>query len=242
MAAADGPESTLLCRSYARSAILRVMRVLIAEDERRLADAIARGLRREGMAVDLAPDGSDALAKARVVRYDVLVLDRDLPGLHGDEVCRAVRGEWPETGILMLTAAGALEDLVEGLSLGADDYLPKPFRFAELVARIHALARRSTPARPPLLTHQDIELDPARRRITRGGEQIDLARKEFAVLETLMAAHGATVSAEELLERVWDEHTDPFTNVVRMTIMTLRRKLGEPQAVDTVIGVGYRMA
>jgi DNA-binding response OmpR family regulator len=218
------------------------MRVLIAEDERRLADAIARGLRREGMAVDLAPDGSDALVKARVVRYDVVVLDRDLPGIHGDEVCRAVRGERPETGILMLTAAGALEDLVEGLSMGADDYLAKPFRFAELVARIHALARRSAPSRPPLLHHGDLVLDPARRHLARAGTQIELARKEFAVLETLMGAEGATVSAEELLERVWDEHTDPFTNVVRMTIMTLRRKLGEPQVVETVIGVGYRMS
>ena len=217
------------------------MRVLIAEDERRLADAIARGLRREGMAVDLAPDGSDALLKARVVRYDVLVLDRDLPGVHGDDVCRAVRGEQPETGILMLTAAGALEDLVQGLSLGADDYLAKPFRFAELVARIHALARRATPSRPPVLRHGDLELDPARRTLSRGGQSIDLARKEFAVLETLMGADGATVSAEELLERVWDEHTDPFTNVVRMTIMTLRRKLGDPPVVETVIGVGYRL-
>jgi DNA-binding response OmpR family regulator len=218
------------------------MRVLIAEDETRLAAAIARGLRGEGMAVDLAPDGSDALAKARIVRYDVLVLDRDLPLLPGDEVCRVVRRERPETGILMLTAAGALEDLVEGLSLGADDYLPKPFRFGELVARIHALARRSSPSRPPVLRHRDIELDPARRMLTRGDQTIELARKEFAVLETLMSADGATVSAEELLERVWDEHIDPFTNVVRMTIMTLRRKLGEPQAVETVIGVGYRMA
>jgi DNA-binding response OmpR family regulator len=217
------------------------VRVLIAEDERRLADAIARGLRREGMAVDLAPDGTDALVKARVIRYDVLVLDRDLPGIHGDEVCRAVRGERPETGILMLTAAGALEDLIEGLSLGADDYLAKPFRFAELVARIHALARRSSPSRPPVLRHADLELDPARRTLTRAGQPIELARKEFAVLETLLAAQGATVSAEELLERVWDEHTDPFTNVVRMTIMTLRRKLGEPQVVQTVIGVGYRI-
>jgi DNA-binding response OmpR family regulator len=218
------------------------MRVLVAEDERRLADAIARGLRREGMAVDLAPDGSDALFKTRVVRYDVLVLDRDLPGVHGDEVCRTVRGERPETGILMLTAAGALEDVVEGLALGADDYLSKPFRFAELVARIHALARRATPSRPPVLHHKDIELDPARRTLTRAGSQIDLARKEFAVLEVLMGSEGATVSAEDLLERVWDEHTDPFTNVVRMTIMTLRRKLGEPVAIETVIGVGYRMA
>src|SRR5437588_6014644 len=168
------------------------MRVLIAEDERRLAEAIARGLRREGMAVDLAPDGTEALVKARVVRYDVVVLDRDLPGMHGDEVCRAVRDERPETGILMLTAAGALEDVVEGLSLGADDYLAKPFRFAELVARIHALARRAAPSRPPVLRHRDLELDPARRVLQRAGKPIELARKEFAVLETLMGADGAT--------------------------------------------------
>jgi two-component system, OmpR family, response regulator VanR len=218
------------------------MRVLIAEDERRLADAIARGLRREGMAVDIAPDGTEALTKARLVRYDVLVLDRDLPLVHGDDVCRVVRGERPETGILMLTAAGALRDVVEGLSLGADDYLAKPFRFAELVARIHALARRASPSRPPVLRHGDLELDPARRQLTRAGRQVELARKEFAVLETLMGAEGSTVSAEELLERVWDEQIDPFTNVVRMTIMTLRRKLGDPPVVETVIGVGYRMA
>ncbi len=217
------------------------MRVLIAEDERRLADAIARGLRREGMAVDLAPDGSDALVKARVIRYDVIVLDRDLPSVHGDDVCRTVRDERPETGILMLTAAGTLEDMVQGLSLGADDYLAKPFRFAELVARIHALARRASPSRPPVLRHGDLELDPARRTLTREGRPIELARKEFAVLETLMSADGATVSAEELLERVWDEYIDPFTNVVRMTIMTLRRKLGDPPVVETVIGVGYRL-
>jgi DNA-binding response OmpR family regulator len=218
------------------------MRVLVAEDERRLADAIARGLRREGMAVDVAPDGDEALLKARVVRYDVVVLDRDLPGLHGDDVCKVVRGERPETRIIMLTAAGDLEDLVEGLSLGADDYMAKPFRFAELVARIRALNRRSAPSRPPVLHHGDLELDPARRSVMRGGEPIELARKELAVLETLMAADGATVSAEELLERVWDDQTDPFTNVVRMTIMTLRRKLGDPPVVETVIGVGYRMA
>ena len=217
------------------------MRVLIAEDERRLADAIARGLRHEGMAVDLAPDGTEALVKARVIRYDVLVLDRDLPGMHGDEVCRAVCGERPEVGILMLTAAGALEDLVDGLSLGADDYLAKPFRFAELVARIRALARRSSPSRPPVLHHGDIELDPARRAVTRGGSPLQLTRKEFGVLEALMATDGATVSAEELLERVWDENIDPFTNVVRMTVMTLRRKLGPPPVLETVIGVGYRM-
>jgi two-component system response regulator VanR len=218
------------------------MRVLIAEDELRLADAIARGLRREGMAVDLAPDGEEALFKARVVRYDVLVLDRDLPGVHGDQVCRLVRDERPETGILMLTAAGSLDDLVEGLALGADDYLAKPFRFAELVARIRALGRRSLPSRPPVLRHADIELDPARRKVTRGGREVALARKEFAVLEALMEADGAAVSAEQLLERVWDEQIDPFTNVVRMTIMTLRRKLGDPPVVETVIGVGYRLA
>jgi len=222
--------------------MLMSMRVLIAEDELRLAEAIARGLRRHGIAVDLAPDGEQALSKARVVRYDVLVLDRDLPGVHGDDVCRTIRGERPETGILMLTAAGTLEDVVEGLSMGADDYLPKPFRFAELVARIQALARRATPSRPPVLTRGELELDPARRRLSRGDREIELARKEFGVLEVLMDADGATVSAEELLERVWDEHTDPFTNVVRMTIMTLRRKLGDPPVVETVIGVGYRMA
>jgi DNA-binding response OmpR family regulator len=222
--------------------MLMTMRVLIAEDELRLADAIARGLRRHGIAVDLAPDGDQALSKARVVRYDVLVLDRDLPGVHGDDVCRTIRGERPETGILMLTAAGALEDMVQGLSMGADDYLAKPFRFAELVARIQALARRATPSRPPVLTRGELELDPARRRLTRSEREIELARKEFGVLEVLMGADGATVSAEELLERVWDEHTDPFTNVVRMTIMTLRRKLGDPPVVETVIGVGYRMA
>ena len=215
----------------------QTVRVLIAEDELRLAEAIARGLRRQGMAVDLAPDGEQALVKARLVRYDVLVLDRDLPVVHGDDVCQAIRGERPETGILMLTAAGNLEDVVQGLALGADDYLAKPFRFAELVARIQALARRALPSRPPVLRHGD----PASRRLIRRGRELELARKEFAVLETLMAADGATVSAEQLLERVWDEHTDPFTNVVRMTIMTLRRKLGDPPAVQTVIGVGYRM-
>src|SRR6201996_825482 len=159
------------------------MRVLIAEDEQRLANAIARGLRRQGMAVDLAPDGEQALVKARVVRYDVLVLDRELPVVHGDDVCRTVRGERPETGILMLTAAGTLEDVIEGLTLGADDYLAKPFRFAELGARIQELARRGPPARPPVLRHADLELDPASRRVTRGGAEVELARKEFGGLE-----------------------------------------------------------
>jgi DNA-binding response OmpR family regulator len=217
------------------------MRVLVVEDHELLARTLGTGLRREGMAVDVVLDGDDALEHLAFTRYDVVVLDRDLPGVHGDDVCRTVRGERPETGILMLTAAGALEDVIAGLSLGADDYLPKPFRFAELVARIHALARRALPSRPPLLRHGDLELDPARRRLTRDGSELELARKEFAVLEALMAAEGATVSAEQLLERVWDEHTDPFTNVVRMTIMTLRRKLGDPPVVQTVIGVGYRM-
>jgi two-component system, OmpR family, response regulator VanR len=217
------------------------MRVLIVEDERQLAATLARGLRREGMAVDLAVTGQDALLKTRVFGYDVVVLDRDLPEVHGDDVCRAVRDERPETGILMLTAAGTLDDLVTGLSLGADDYLAKPFRFPELIARIRALGRRSVPSRPPVLHHADIELDAARRTVTRSGRRVDLARKEFGVLEALMTADGATVSAEQLLERVWDEQIDPFTNVVRMTIMTLRRKLGDPPVVETVIGVGYRM-
>jgi two-component system, OmpR family, response regulator VanR len=216
--------------------------VLIAEDEPRLADLIARGLRRDGIAVDLSGDGTQALAKTRIVRYDVIVLARDLPGLHGDEVCRIVRDERPETGILMLTAAAATEDLVQGLALGADDYLAKPFRFAELVARVRALARRSVARNPPVLRHGDLELDPARRQLTRRGHPVELARKEFAVLEALMAAGGVVVSAETLLEQVWDEQIDPFTNVVRMTIMTLRRKLGEPQPIETVIGVGYRIA
>lgn len=217
------------------------MRVLIAEDETRLADAMARGLRREGMAVDIASDGEDALAKCHLVSYDVVVLDRGLPIVHGDEVCIAVRRDSPQTRIIMVTAAGELEDLVQGLALGADDYLAKPFRFAELVARIRALARRVAPSRPPVLTHGDVELDPARRSVTRSGREVDLTRKEFAVLETLMSADGATISAEELLQRAWDENADPFTSVVRMTIMTLRRKLGEPQIVETVIGSGYRM-
>jgi DNA-binding response OmpR family regulator len=217
------------------------MRVLIAEDETRLADAMARGLRREGMAVDVAGDGEDALAKCRLVSYDVIVLDRGLPVVHGDEVCIAVRRDSPQTRIIMVTAAGELEDLVQGLALGADDYLAKPFRFAELVARIRALARRVAPSRPPVLKHGDVELDPARRSVTRSGREVDLTRKEFAVLETLMSADGATISAEELLQRAWDENADPFTSVVRMTIMTLRRKLGEPQVVETVIGSGYRM-
>ena len=217
------------------------MRILIAEDERRLAGAIARGLRREGMAVDITHDGASALMKARVFPYDVVVLDRDLPELHGDEVCRRLSGDERETKVLMLTAADGLDDVVDGLTLGADDYLPKPFEWKELVARIHALARRAGRARPAVLRRGDLELDPARRSVTRAGAELDLTPKEFGVLEALMGADSAVVSAETLLAQVWDEHADPFTNTVRMTVMTLRRKLGEPSVLETVMGAGYRV-
>ena len=217
------------------------MRILIAEDERRLAGAIARGLRREGMAVDITHDGASALMKARVFAYDVVVLDRDLPELHGDEVCRRLSGDERETKVLMLTAADGLDDVVDGLTLGADDYLPKPFEWKELVARIRALARRAGRARPAVLRRGDLELDPARRSVTRAGAELELTPKEFGVLEALMAADGAAVSAEDLLQRVWDENADPFTNTVRMTIMTLRRKLGQPAVLETVMGAGYRV-
>jgi two-component system, OmpR family, response regulator VanR len=217
------------------------MRVLLAEDERRLAGAIARGLRREGMAVDVTHDGASALLKARVVPYDVVVLDRDLPELHGDEVCRRLSDEDRETKVLMLTAADSPDDVVDGLELGADDYLPKPFEWKELVARIRALSRRAGRTRPPILRRGDVELDPARRIATRDGRDLDLTPKEFGVLEALMAADGAVTSAENLLHSVWDEHADPFTNTVRMTVMTLRRKLGEPPVVETVMGAGYRI-
>ena len=217
------------------------MRLLIAEDEPRVAAAIARGLRRHGAAVDVASDGAQALHQARVYPYDVVLLDRDLPAVHGDEVCRRLSAEQPETKILMLTAARATDQLVEGLALGADDYLAKPFRFDELVARVHALARRTGPARPPVLRRGDLELDPAKRIATRGGADLALSRKEFGVLEVLMAADGAVVSLEELLDRVWDDNVDPFTNTVRMTIMKLRRKLGEPAVIHTVAGSGYRV-
>src|SRR4051794_10585455 len=217
------------------------MRILVAEDEPRIADAVARGLRREGMAVDVAGDGEAALYKARVYPYDVVVLDRDLPELHGDEVCRTLTAEQPRTRILMLTAARSTDDLVEGLALGADDYLPKPFRFAELVARIGALARRTVPARPPVLRRGDLELDPARRTAHRDGRELELSAKEFGVLEALMAADGTVLSQEDLLARVWDENVDPFTNTVRMTISKLRRKLGTPEVLHTVHGAGYRV-
>jgi two-component system, OmpR family, response regulator VanR len=217
------------------------VRLLIAEDEPRVAAAIARGLRRHGAAVDIAADGAQALYQARVYPYDVVLLDRDLPRVHGDEVCRTLNAEQPDTKILMLTAARTIDQLVEGLALGADDYLAKPFRFEELVARVHALARRAGAARPPVLRHGDLELDPARRTATRAGADLALSRKEFGVLEALLAAGGAVVSLEELLEGVWDENVDPFTNTVRMTIMKLRRKLGEPAVIHTVAGAGYRV-
>jgi len=217
------------------------MRILVAEDERRLAGAIARGLRREGMAVDITHDGASALIKARVVPYDVVVLDRDLPEMHGDEVCRRLSDGDGETKVLMLTAADGLDDVVDGLTLGADDYLPKPFEWKELVARVRALARRAGRARPAVLRRGDLELDPARHLVTRAGEEVDLTPKEFGVLEALMGADGAAVSVEDLLQRVWDEHADPFTNTVRMTIMTLRRKLGDPPVLETVMGAGYRI-
>ena len=217
------------------------MRVLVAEDEPRVAAAVARGLRGQGAAVDVAADGASALYHARVYAYDVLLLDRDLPEVHGDEVCRTLRREQPQLKILMLTAARTTDDLVDGLALGADDYLGKPFRFAELVARVHALSRRAGAARPPVLRHGDVELDPARRTAGRGGRDLGLSPKEFGVLEALLRADGAVVTPEQLLEAVWDANVDPFTNTVRMTVMKLRRKLGEPAVVHTVPGAGYRL-
>lgn len=217
------------------------MRVLVVEDEQVLADAIATGLRREAMAVDVAYDGAGALERTSVNDYDVVVLDRDLPRVHGDDVCRKLAGEGATARILMLTAAGELDDKVEGLSLGADDYLAKPFAFAELAARVRALGRRSTPPLPPVLERSGIRLDPNRREVTRDGRPIQLTNKEFAVLEVLMRAQGTVVSAEQLLEKAWDEYIDPFTNVVRVTMMTLRRKLGEPPVIETVAGAGYRL-
>ncbi len=217
------------------------MRVLIAEDEPRVADGVARGLRREGLAVDVARDGEAALGKARVNDYDVVVLDRDLPEVHGDDVCRTLGDEQPDTKVLMLTASGTVADRVAGLALGADDYLPKPFAFEELVARVRALGRRSGTARPAILRSADVELDPARRVATRAGVDLQLTPKEFGVLEALLAADGAVLSPEDLLVQVWDENADPFTNTVRMTVMTLRRKLGEPGVVHTVVGAGYRV-
>jgi DNA-binding response OmpR family regulator len=216
------------------------MRVLVVEDHVELARDIAEGLRDRGFAADLAHDGDTALRKGLVHRYDVVVLDRDLPGLPGDAVCTRLRDGGSDARILMLTAAAAIGDRVEGLNLGADDYLPKPFAFAELVARVHALARRA-PAGPPVLVRGELALDRAARRATRAGCALALTRKELGVLEVLMAADGAVVSAEELLERVWDENADPFTRTVVVTLTRLRRKLGPPDVIETVVGAGYRV-
>jgi len=217
------------------------MRILVVEDHRRLATALAEGLRREGMAVDLAFDGRDALSRAAINRYDVVVLDRDLPVVHGDQVCRRLAEGESDSRVLMLTAASTVRDRVDGLDLGADDYLPKPFDFSELVARIRALARRSSPAVRASLSHEDLTLDPARHTATRGERRLALSPREFAVLEYLLAADGRVVSAEELLERVWDEAANPFTTTVKTTIGRLRTKLGEPPLITTVREAGYRI-
>ena len=216
------------------------MRVLVIEDDGELTEAIAAGLRLEGMAVDTALDGDRGLEHAQVNDYDVIALDRDLPGVSGDEVCAMLAGT-VRARILMLTAAGTIEDRVEGLDRGADDYLPKPFAFAELVARLRALARRSQPAIPPVLSARGLTLDPARRVASRYGKRLDLGPKELAVLELLMAAGGRVVSAEELLERAWDEMADPFSTAVKVTVSRLRRKLGDPPVIETVAQAGYRI-
>src|SRR5690349_24195497 len=213
------------------------MRVLVAEDHVTLAGRIAQGLAQAGMAVDVVHNGAAALEAAAHTAYDVIVLDRDLPAVHGDRVCRTLAGCGPR--ILMLTAAADVDDRVDGLELGADDYLPKPFAFAELVARVRALARRA-PSVPPVLRRGDLTVDLARHRASRGGP-LSLTRKEFGLLEMLLAADGAVVSAEALLEHVWDAHADPFSNIVSVTMARLRRKLGDPPLIETVVGKGYRM-
>lgn len=217
------------------------MRVLVVDDEEDLADVIARGLRQGGMAVDVSTSGEDALYKLDVTSYDLLVLDRNLPDVHGDEICREVVAKTERPRILMLTAASDIDDRVEGLELGADDYLVKPFVMAELIARLRAIARRPSLALPPVLNIGDMEIDTTRRSVVRAGKSINLTRKEFGVLEMLAMAEGRVVSSEELLDHVWDEMADPFTNAVRITMMTLRRKLGDPQLIETVVGVGYRL-
>ncbi|MFV2175822.1 response regulator transcription factor [Actinomadura sp. LOL_016] len=217
------------------------MRVLIVEDERVLADAIAEGLREEAIAVDVVYDGDVALERASYNEYDVVVLDRDLPTVHGDDVCREIVGRSYAGRILMLTASGDVAERVDGLALGADDYLPKPFVFGELVARVRALGRRAGRAVPPVLEVRGVRLDPHRRRVRRDGREVRLTNKEFAVLEELLRADGGVVSAESLLERAWDENIDPFSNIVRVTMATLRRKLGDPPLIETVTGSGYRL-
>jgi DNA-binding response OmpR family regulator len=216
------------------------VRVLVVEDHAELANDIADGLRDRGIASDVAYDGARALEKGLVYRYDVIILDRDVPKVHGDAVCVALASAGSQARVLMLTASASIGDRVAGLNLGADDYLPKPFAFEELVARVNALARRS-PATPPLLVRGDLVLDRARRRAIRAGRELSLTRKELSVLEVLLSADGAVVSAEDLLERVWDENADPFTRTVTVTLGRLRRKLGDPDPVETVIGAGYRI-
>ena len=217
------------------------MRVLVVEDVHRLADDIAEGLRDHGMAVDTSYDGVDAAAKLELNRYDVVLLDRDLPGLHGDTLCRMITHSEDPAMVLMLTAAGTNTDRVTGLSLGADDYLPKPFHFPELVLRVRALARRRPTAQPRILKATGIELDPLHHTATRDGQRLDLSAKEFGVLEALLRAMPAPLSAEQLLEQVWDEYADPFTKTVSVTIGRLRRKLAEPPIIETLPGVGYRI-
>ncbi|MBT2505644.1 MULTISPECIES: response regulator transcription factor [Streptomyces] len=217
------------------------MRVLVVEDDEEMAQTVAVGLRRARMAVDVAFDGQEGLDRALFSDYDVIVLDRDLPGMHGDDVCAELIASGCRSRVLMLTAAATAEALVDGLSLGADDYLAKPFDFPVLVARIGALARRSHPLMPPVIRHGDLEVDTARRKASRGGRQLDLAPKEFGVLELLASSKGRAVSAEELLERVWDEAADPFTSAVKITVSRLRAKLGNPPVIETVAKSGYRI-
>ncbi|MBF4589229.1 response regulator transcription factor [Curtobacterium sp. VKM Ac-1395] len=217
------------------------MRILVADDETALADLIATGLTRQGMAVDVAYRGDVADELLAVNDYDVVVLDRDLPGVHGDEVARRVAGRGSVTRVLMLTAATTLSDRVHGLELGADDYLTKPFEYPELVARVRALGRRSVAPVAPVLERGGLALDTNRRMVTRHGRPLDLTAKEFGVLETLLRADGRVVSAEELLEKVWDMNIDPFTSAVRVTMSKLRRKLGDPDPVRTVPGQGYAL-
>jgi DNA-binding response OmpR family regulator len=217
------------------------MRVLVVEDFEVLARSIGTGLRREGMAVDVVLDGTDALSHLAVTRYDVIVLDRDLPGVHGDDICRRLVTDGADSRVLMLTASSTVKDRVDGLGLGADDYLPKPFDFAELVARVRALGRRSTPPVPPTLAYQDISLDSAHRAVSRAGRRLELSPKEFALLECLLASPGVVLSAEELLERVWDEAADPFTSAVKHTMHRLRAKLGDPPVIHTIREGGYRI-
>jgi DNA-binding response OmpR family regulator len=217
------------------------VRVLVVEDYEVLARSIGTGLRREGMAVDVVLDGNEALDHLSTTRYDVVVLDRDLPGTHGDEVCRQITAQRRDSRVLMLTASVTVKDRVEGLGLGADDYLPKPFDFSELVARVRALGRRAQPATPPTLRAADLTLDPSRRVAFRAGQRLELSPKEFALLECLLASGDRVVSSEELLERVWDEAADPFTTAVKTTMRRLRAKLGDPPVIETVREGGYRI-